>query len=372
MKLSSIEVIPVHMPILESMRIKDAYGWKQTSEYVVLRITNEAGLEGIGEACFTDVWSGERQAGSVEVIQRVLIPAILPYELFDIRRMLAAMDLAIYGHHASKAAVEMAVLDLMGKTLGVPLYKLLGGKVREAIPVKFSISAINDEARLRTIVDYAMERGIRTIKVKVGMTPEQDLERLRILHDAYGKELSLAIDANNAWRLDEAKRMIKRLEQYELLFIEQPLAREDYGGFRELRQFTSCPIVMDESIFTTGQAWRALQAEAADIYSVYPAKNGGIYKSMQILSAAGMAKKTGLLGSNLELGIGSAAMAHLGIAHETIDDLTYPSDIIGPLYHTDDIITTATHYRDGQVIVPEGPGLGVTIDEEKLRHYSVN
>ncbi|XID90204.1 mandelate racemase/muconate lactonizing enzyme family protein [Paenibacillaceae bacterium WGS1546] len=368
MKLTKAEVVPVRMPVSDRLRIRDSYGWKTESAYNIVRITDDRGNVGIGEASFTDVWSGERQASSKEAIEQVLIPAIREFDLTNIRQIVTAMDRALYGHLSSKAAIEMALLDLNGKALGVPLYRLLGGRVRDTLPVKFSVSAVNDD-RLHDIVDFAISKGIRTVKVKVGTGMEADLARVRAIRSAYGDDIRIAVDANNAWRLEEAKAMIARLEPYDPAFIEQPLAREDYRGARELRRFTACPIVLDESLFTVEQAMTAIREDAGDVYSVYPNKNGGVLKTVQILALVGAAKKIGLLGSNLELGIGSAAMAHIGISNEKIDDLTYPSDIIGPLYHTDDVITTPLRYENGRIAVPDGPGLGVSIDEDKLRYY---
>ena len=371
MKIARVEVIPILMPVIDLVRIRDAYGWKTDSRYNIVRITGDNGVTGVGEASFTDVWSGERQSASKEVIENVLIPAIMPLDLFDVRRVVAAMDKAVYGHLSSKAAVEMAVLDLVARTLGVPLYRLLGGRVRDKIPLKFSVSAINGEPLL-DIVEFALEHGIRTVKVKVGTGMERDLDRLETVRRAFGDKIRIAVDANNAWRLDEAKAMLERMEPYNPLFIEQPLARDDIAGFRELRRMTSRPIVMDESVFTVDQAWRALKEDAVDIVSVYPNKNGGVLKTQQILALTGAAKKIGLLGSNLELGVGSAVMAHVGVSNENIDDLTYPSDIIGPFYHKDDIITKPLPCEDGCISVPESPGIGVDIDEEKLRFYRVS
>lgn len=372
MKLKRVEALPIRMPISEELRIKDAYGWKQESRYVIVRLTDEDGTVGIGEATFTDVWSGERQAASIEVIEQVLFPAIRSLDLLDIRRIIAAMDRAIQGHLSSKAAVECAVLDIVAQKLGVPLYQLLGGRVREHIPLKFSISAINDEKRLVSIVRFALSRGIRTVKVKVGTGMERDLARLETIYREFGSDVRIAVDANNAWRLDEAKIMIDKIMKYDPLFIEQPLARDDLRGHSELRRFTACPIVIDESAFTVEQAWRVLVESAADVISVYPNKNGGVLKTQRILDMAGAAKKIGLLGSNLELGIGSAVMAHVGTANENVDDLIYPSDIIGPLYHNDDIIIKPLPYGDGCIRAPDGPGLGVAIDEDKLRHYRLD
>ena len=116
MKIARVEVIPIRMPVIDRVRIRDSYGWKTDSRYNIVRITGDNGVTGVGEASFTDVWSGERQSASKEVIENVLIPAIMPLDLFDVRRVVAAMDKAVYGHLSSKAAVEMAVLDL-----GAPL-----------------------------------------------------------------------------------------------------------------------------------------------------------------------------------------------------------------------------------------------------------
>lgn len=371
MKVKQIEVIPVQIPVDDRVRIRDAYGWKTDSRYNIVRITDENGNIGLGEATFTDVWSGERLSGSKEVIENVLFPAIRDCDIFDIVAALRNMDKAIYGHLSSKAAVEMALFDLMGKALNVPLYKLLGGRIRERVPIKFSISAVSGQDLLKA-VEFALERGIRTVKIKVGMGRQADIERVKAVYEAFGSELRIAVDANNAWRLEEAKYMLDRLAAFDLLFVEQPLSRDELRDWEELRRFTSLPLVVDEGVFTPEQAWQALSAGVADVYSVYPGKNGGIVKTVRILNMVQSAKKIGLLGSNLELGIASAAMAHVGVSNESVDDLTYPSDIIGPLYHKDDILATPLPYEPGAVRAPEGAGLGVELDENKLEFYRIH
>jgi len=371
LKIDRIEVIPIRIPIEERLRIRDSYGWKTDSSYNILRIYDESGNIGLGETTFTDVWSGERQFGSKEVIEQVLFPAVKGFDIFDIHAVLAKMDQVIFGHLSSKAAIEMAVFDLMGKAVNLPLYKLIGGKTKEQIPIKFSISAIDDD-RILDIVSFAVEKGIKTVKIKVGTGEKEDLARVAKVYGKFGEEIRIAVDANNAWRLDEAKRMIDKLSLFNLLFVEQPLSREELDGWQELRQMTAVPLVMDEGIFTPSQAWNALKAGAADIYSVYPGKNGGIVKTNNILHMVKTAKRIGLLGSNLELGIASAAMTHVGISNENIDDLIYPSDIIGPLYHKDDVVSKPLSYGSGAIRAPEGAGLGIELDEEKLAFYRID
>lgn len=372
MHLHHVEVIPIKIPVKKELRIKDAYGWKGESYYNIVKIFDHEGRVGIGEATFTDVWSGERQEGSKEAIEQVLYPSIKEMNFFDIRAMVKRMDEVLYGHLSSKAAVEMALYDLIGKVLNVPLYNVLGGRIRESLPLKFSIAAVDDVKLLSRQVAFALNQGIRTVKVKVGTEIEKDIARVKTIYSEFGDRVRIAIDANSAWRLDQAKKVVKDLDVVPLLFIEQPLSRDDIIGIQALQNVTDIPIVIDEGVFTMGQAWNYMREGVGDAISVYPGKNGGLIKSQHILSMVHATHKTALVGSNLELGIASSAMVHLGVVYEGINDNMYPSDIIGPLYHEEDIITDPLSYKSGAIIPPEGPGLGVNIDEEKLQFFKLN
>ncbi|HKI21732.1 MAG TPA: enolase C-terminal domain-like protein, partial [Isosphaeraceae bacterium] len=165
---------------------------------------------------------------------------------------------------------------------------------------------------------------------------------------------------------------LEQLRPLELLLAEQPIAPGDTAALAYLRTVSGIPIMADESVFTLADAWGVLRAHAADVVSIYPGKNGGIAGSIEIAHLAQAAGIPCHVGSNLELGIGSAAMLHLACAVANIDSTTYPADILGPHYHEADLLTQPLSLGFEGAVVPDGPGLGVAIDDEQLQRFRVD
>jgi muconate cycloisomerase len=216
-----------------------------------------------------------------------------------------------------------------------------------------------------------VDTGFSTIKIKVGRGhPDSDVERVHRVREALGEQINLTVDANGGWSVTDAVRTIRRLEPYNLIMVEQPVHRKDIRGMARVRAETRIPIMADESVFSIMDAMEVIRQDAADIISVYPGKNGGILKSQQIAKLAEAAGKPCHIGSNLELEIGSAAMAHLAVATNNIQSERYPADIIGPLYHQERITAEPTAIHGGIARVPDGPGLGIEIDEGRVEQMA--
>jgi muconate cycloisomerase len=280
------------------------------------------------------------------------------------------MDFLIKLNPFTKAAVEMALWDIAGKAAGVPVYQLLGGKVRELIPTKMMIGAF-DAAHARALAQKFLDWGIRCLKVKVGIDLAGDLARVRAVRELAGPGVSLTIDANCGWNVTTAGQALVQLRPFNLLVAEQPIAPGDVEALAGLRQ-CGIPIMADESVFTLADAWNVARAHAADVISIYPGKNGGIAGAIEIAHVAQAAGIACHVGSNLELGIGSAAMLHLACAVPAIDSTTYPADILGPHYHESDLLARPLELNPSGALVPDGPGLGVELDEQLLARFRVD
>ena len=163
--------------------------------------------------------------------------------------------------------------------------------------------------------------------------------------------------------------MLARLEELDILFAEQPVGVHDPATMADVRRSTTIPIMADESIFTLNDAFHLTRHHAADILSVYPGKHGGVQATLEIGHVARAAGIVCAMGSNLELGVGTAAMLHLAVAEPSIDSETYPADLLGPLYHDADMITEPLSIGPVTAKPPSGPGLGVELDEDQLARY---
>jgi len=250
----------------------------------------------------------------------------------------------------------------------VPVYQMLGGKVREEMPIRMVVGSI-DIPQAVELARRFLDWGVKCLKVKVGLDPDQDVERVRAIRELAGPDIPISVDANCGWTVAQAKRMLQRLQEFDILFAEQPIPIADRSELAVLRQHNDIPIMADESAFTSGDAWHLTAERAVDIISVYPGKNGGIQNTVEVVHTAKAAGIPCAMGSNLELGIGTAAMLHLGAALPAIVSEQYPGDFIGPLYHEADMLKTPLTLGPACALVPEGPGLGVELNPEQLEKY---
>ena len=370
MVVTSIETIPVRVPIHEHLAIRAKGGTHSVSPFLLIKVHTGEGITGLGEVSCTPRWSGEDQVTAAHFIATIFEPLLKGQDPRDIERLTITMRRALAGNPFTKAAIEMALWDILGKAAGMPLYRLLGGPVREFVPTKWSISGLEPK-RAAEIASWAVEQGFRAMKVKVGIDDKQDIERVREVRKVAGPGVRLGVDANGAWSPARAIGMIRRLREFDLWFAEQPVPPGDPAWLAAVRSATGIPVIADESVYSSEDAQVLARAGAADVFSVYVGKSGGIGPARRIAAVAEAAGLGLTVGSNLELGVGSAAMIHLALATPLLGE-AWPCDIIGPLFYTDELLKEPLPMCGGQARAPQGPGLGVELNEEKLRKYKVN
>lgn len=370
MKITSIEPIAINVPLKKGLTAKTAHGEHAVSPYVIVKVHTDAGITGLGEATISGLWSGEIQAGTVAAIRDYIAPMLVGRDPRDITAARKAMDFIIKLNPFTKAAVEMALWDITGKAVGLPVYQLLGGKVRDKVRIKLVVWA-RDVAGSRRMTEDHLKLGVSCIKVKVGLDPETDIARVLAVREVTGPDIPVTIDANCGWTIQQARHCLRVLAGSNLLLAEQPIPPGDHVAMAELRRDTPAPIMADESVFTLQDAWQLSVHRAADIFSIYPGKHGGIAGTAEIIA---IAKASGIrctIGSNLELGIGTAAMLHIAAAFPDVDCDTFPADTIGPFYHDGEIITQPLDLGPPYAVVPTGPGLGVKLDEKALARFRI-
>lgn len=370
MKITTIDCIPVRVPLRPDVAIRAKGGSHSVSPFLLVRVHTDEGISGLGEVSCTPRWSGEDQVTATHFIRTILEPALTGHDPRDIDRLSAGMRAALAGHPFTKSGIEMALWDILGKSAGLPVYRLLGGAVREFVPTKWSISGVEPE-RAAGIARWAVQQGFTTMKVKVGINPEQDIARVRAIREAIGPAIRLGVDANGAWSPALAVHMIRRLSEFGIFFAEQPVPPGDVAWMADVRGQVSVPILADESVYSPQDALALVRARAADAVSIYIGKSAGIGGARRIAAIAESALWGCTVGSNLELGVGTAAMIHFAIATSGVTAEDFPCDIIGPLYYTDDILTEPLPLAGGQARPTDRPGLGVELDEAKVRLYRV-
>jgi L-alanine-DL-glutamate epimerase-like enolase superfamily enzyme len=273
------------------------------------------------------------------------------------------------GVEEAKAGIEMALWDIVGKALKTPVYNLLGGKVRDRIPLSFSVPFGKPEDMAAYAVDK-VKAGHRTVKVKVGNDDASDIAAVRRVREAIGPHIKLRVDGNMGWpTAKHAIRMIRAMEPYDIELIEQPLAAHDLRGMAEVRRAIGVPLMADESIRNPRSAMDVIRHEAADIGNVYVTEAGGLMNASRIFAMFEAAGLPCMIGSMPEFGIGTAAQIHLGVA---MTNLGPDSDTCGILYHEEDLLTKPLRIDGGFAYPPEGPGLGVEVDLSVLERWQRN
>jgi muconate cycloisomerase len=369
MKIAAVQAGPISGTIREDVAIVSSLGEHVVGQYVLVRVLDDSGRTGLGEGSVTSVWSGETQAGAIALIHEVLAPLVIGVDPFDIEWISRRMEKAAFGNSFAKAAIEMALLDLQGQVLGVPVYKLLGGKAVRAesgrpvsLRLKFVVGAVEPDMaaqRARTMV----EQGWRAIKIKVGRdSPRVDVDRLRAVRQAIGPDVWLSVDANGGYTVEQAIWVAAGLEKLDVALFEQPTRRGDHVSMAEVRRRSGIPIMADESVFTLQDALDVIRHQAADVLSVYPSKHGGVRATQQIARLAEAAGIPCTIGSNLEREVATAAMAHVAVSTANIQCERFPGDLIGPIYFDKALSTDPLQYQADRLWVPEKPGLGVSVD----------
>ena len=370
MKITRIETIPVQVPIDPIRAIKGGRGAHTVSPFLLVKLHTDECLIGLGEVSCTPIWSGEDQVTAAHLIDAYLAPLLVGQDPTHVERLTAVIAKGVAGNPFTKSALEMALWDLLGKSVGLPVYRLLGGPVRDFVATKFSVSG-QEPAQAAAIAAWAVEQGFRTMKVKVGIEPEGDVARVRAVRAAVGPDVRLAVDANGGWTVRTAIRTIRRLEEFDIFFAEQPVAPLDIAWLADVRANVCVPIMADESIYTLQDAMAVARAGAADILSVYIGKGGGIGPARKIAAVAEAAGLTCTIGSNLELGIASAAMIHLAMATPGIGAEEYPCDILSTFFYEHQLLAEPLPITAGTARPLEKPGLGVELDEQAVARYRV-
>jgi L-alanine-DL-glutamate epimerase-like enolase superfamily enzyme len=322
------------------------------------------GIAGLGEVSCTPVWSGEDGTTAAHLIRRYIGPALIAAGEASLSILSEVVRRSIAGNPFTKAAVDMALWDISGKTFGVESHQMVGGPSRESVGVKLSLPSASPSA----LTDFAREAvrlGFRAVKVKVAAGGD-DVEQVGAVRDAVGPHVLLGIDANGGWRRHNALREIRALSDVGIDFVEQPLPADDLLGAADLRRAIGVPLVADESVGDSADALRVIRSDAADILSIYVGMAGGLTEAYRVATLAGAAGLGWTIGSNLELGIGAAAQIQLALGQTALADDLVPCDIIGPLYYQRDVTTAPLNITGGRVISSGAPGLGVTATDELL------
>ena len=365
--IESIETIIVDLPTIRPHKL--AMHTMQNQTLVIIRVRCADGIEGIGESTTIGGLSyGNESPDSIKInIDRHFAPLLIGQDASNINAAMLRLERSIRGNTFAKSGIESALLDALGKRLNLPVSELLGGRVRDALPVAWTLASGNTEQDIAEAEKMLDLRRHRIFKLKIGAGEVgRDLAHVIAIKKALGERASVRVDVNQAWDEAVALRACKVLGDNGIDLIEQPISRNNRGGMARLNLSSPAPIMADESSECVEDAFNLAREGAASVFALKIAKNGGpraVLRTAAIAEAAGI----GLYGGTmLEGGIGTLASAH---AFLTLNKLAWDTELFGPLLLTEDILTEPPVYRDFQLHVSTAPGLGLAIDEERLAFF---
>lgn len=372
MKITSIECLPVTFPFPHPFVMSGAT--IVGTNTIIVKVHTDEGITGVAESSDCSEWYlGESQDSVLNLINNIFGPRLLLGEdPFNVEKVVAAMDYACKYNNAAKAVIDFALHDIMGKKLGVPVYKLLGGLSTAKIPLSFVIGSGTPEAMVAE-ARKVLQIGYHGVKVKVGrLSPEEDIANVKAVREALGDQATVMIDANAGWHYYQALETLKKMERYDLALAEQPLPWWDINGMARLRRQVRIPIFADESAAELKQVMELIEKEAVDGFLLKIPKAGGYLKAQKWVTLAKVAGLPVMCGCLMASGIEAATQAHFIAATEWMSKMEHEN--LGPLHHhevyetvnTDiksDLATKLPRYEKGFMYVPEGPGIGVELNE---------
>lgn len=368
MTITEVEAIPVTMGVKP---LEEPYGLApyrsnhdavESRERMLVRVETDEGVTGWGETLVLM----ESSAATKAIIDHVIAPELVGQEASDIRAFTESFYFPYTRIHPYVGAVEMALWDAHGKALGASVAELLGGRVTDAVPIAYCLGILDPETS-REHANFAAEAGFDVLKTKAGPDWREDVQRLQAMHDAVDGDLEFRLDPNQGWSFEEAVRATAALEDagIYLQYLEQPTRIDTYGTYGKLRSRTRTPIAVNEDTYFERNFSQLLKADAVDVGVLDLVPAGGILATKQLAAAAAEAGVSLSHHSGFDLGIKTAAMLHT-VATTPAFDLAPDS-----VYYAweDTILKEPLPAENGSIPVPDGPGLGVTVDESAVERH---
>lgn len=362
-RIERVETFRVAVPFTEPFVV-----WRGSfpaKEHVLVRVTTDSGLQGWGEGAPFLFYAPEAAPDISWFVDNVLAGEVIGRDPRDIQAI--ANEFAMFdGHLFAKGAIEMALWDLLGQVTGLPVYRLLGGPVRSAVPIT-AVLHVDEPSEMAREATELVGRGMRSLKLKIGFGADRDIAMVAAVREAVGSEVRIRVDAEEHYSVKEALAICRRLERFGLELVSQPVARTDWVGMAALRAATEIPLLADEGIHDTHDVMTCVRHHAADMINIKMLKCGGILNSIEMDAISRAAHLPVMVGSMIEAGIGTLAGAHFAMARPNV----FSTELCGPLLYADDLLMEPLIVRDGELLVPDRPGLGAVPSEQALERFAV-
>ena len=352
MKIKEIKVGKITVPLKKSF--KTALRTVHSIEDIVVKVVTDTGHVAYGEAAPTAVITGDTNGSIRCAIEDYIAPQIIGLDIENMEEIMTRIDKSIIKNTSAKAAVDIAIYDLFGQLYNAPLYKLLGGYKKEIIS-DLTIS-VNEPSEMAEDSIDAVKRGYKTLKIKVGLDSNMDMERIKAIRDAVGYNIDLRLDANQGWKPKEAVMLLRKMEDkgFNIELVEQPVLANDLDGLKFVTDNVNIPILADESVFSPEDAVKIIQNRAADLINIKLMKTGGIHNALKICSVAEIYGVECMIGCMLESKLSVSAAAHLAASKKIITKI----DLDGPGLCKEDPIIGGPEFNDYRIILNDDGGLG--------------
>ena len=359
MRIQKIAVGYISIPLVTPF--KTALRTVDNVNDLIVRITADDGTEGFGEAPPTAVITGDTKESIEAAIRYYIAPAIRDMDLEDLPSIMEKLEHCLAKNTSAKAAVDIALYDLYAKMQKKPLFRLLGeeksDKVKIELETDLTISVNDTEEMVRDSL-AAVEQGFRILKVKVGKGGSKDVERIREIRNAVGKDVVIRVDANQGWTREEAVATIRAMEREDLgiELVEQPVSYHDFKGMQYVTANVETKILADESVFSYEDAVRIMEERGADLINIKLMKTGGIHEAVRICDAAEEHGVKCMIGCMLESKVSVSAGVHLAAARSCVT----MADLDGPSLCKTDPYEGGPKFMGPKIYLPEDPGIGIT------------
>lgn len=358
MKINKVETFPFGVPIRS---FADAYTGFAESNAVLVKLHTDEGIVGLGEACaWEPEFYGETLESVTTTIQNYAASWIVDQDPRNIAKIMDLLDKALAGATCAKEGIDLALHDLVGKILGVPVSTLLGGRFRENIPIASEIGIDTPEKMAENACDV-LKMGIRIIKIKGSPDSDMDVRRIKAVREAVGSDVALRLDPNASWDVSSTIQTMKRVEDCELQLLEQPVPGWDLKGMAHVRRNIGIPLMADESIWSPQDAVRIFEYGAADILNIKLPKSCGLHRAKKIEATAEALGMPCIVGTEIEPGLSWIAKLHMASSMRVHP---FASEFTELTLLKENILDYDFQIVDGGIEVPDGPGLGVDIKED--------
>ncbi|MGK2320500.1 mandelate racemase/muconate lactonizing enzyme family protein [Gordonia rhizosphera] len=363
MKITAVEAIPFAIPYIKPLKF--ASGEVHVAEHVLVRVHTDDGVVGVAEAPPRPFTYGETQDGIISVVEKIFAPQVIGLTLLE-REVIGARVARTVGNPTAKAALDMAIWDALGKTLGLPVTDLLGGytdrmRVSHMLGFDDPATMVAEAQKMRDTY------GISTFKVKVGRRPVGlDIAVVRALRNHFGDDVELYVDGNRGWTAAESARAMREMDDLGLLFAEELCPADDVLGRRWLVGQIDVPFIADESVPTAADVTREILSGSATAISIKTARTGFTGSRRIHHLAEGLGLEI-VIGNQIDGQVGTACALAFGAAFQTTS--RYAGELSNFLDMSDDLLATPLQIRDGFLHRSSRAGIGFEIDPDKLDHY---